>query len=779
MKLTTLYGGCTLNPLRVGEKNDGCRMAADASQQHESNDGFWKSPVMRSVWSPQPRDTGAFNIRVAVAAAFLSTFLIAVPGCSRRAAAITENVRVDAREFVQSARSLVEIESEMRAYEDILIAAARRAQNCQFGPLTSMERLANSEQRDLCHFFDQHTQAATKRLQGELEAHSAYMNNDVVPAWQRLATIRVNAAKARDAFDRVARKAQQTALALGTENRWFWLSALLSVAMLMAMVLVDRRHEVRRYLNGGQARALGLGKLLVAAFVALCLLTAALFVTSDGILVDLLEPKREETAAARLAALATEASEKVAEIKDRQATQQREVERLRQELKNEAGQLVPPEQSGSLFDAWWSYWQTAARRHAQTISLQQTLQRVDAMIADVKADDASIVSTRASAARWRRYASRISGVIGLGILGLIGAGTAIFLRGAKLRQQKIAATCPNCLAEGHLEEANVGEGKVRCANVVSDGPFPKCDFTFPEHLRGYPKLSFPTLGIPKSGKTFWLAMTYDRLTSKNYPPQVNFTPVPTAASEAIHQTMRGILISKTDPSATKATGGKAPPPSPLVFDFSDHDRFGKTSVLVNLFDYSGEVAQRMTLDDHQRRRAFNADGYLWFLDPLSDPLKGLSLIPDQKKALSSFESDVRHVKNLKAGQQLHRPIAICVPKIDLMINERYAEGGSVVEQFYADLGTIGWGMDEASIRLRSDLMRNLRDTIWPNWEIERAVDDLFGGRYMFFPLTPVGLDEPGQKDLKRRTIAPVGILHPLMWLLHMNGYPVLPRRAAD
>jgi hypothetical protein len=754
-------------------------VAADASQQHESDDGFWKSTVMRSVWSPRPHDTGAFNTCFAVAVAFLSTFLMAVPGCSRRAAAITENVRVDAREFVQSARTLVEIESEMKATEDILIAAARRAQNFQFGPLTSMERLANSEQRDLCHFLDQHTQAATKRLQGELEAHSTFMSNDVVPAWQKLATIRMNAAKARDAFDRDARKAQQTALALGTENRWFWLSALLSVAMLMAMVLVDRRHEVRRYLNGGQARALGLGKLLVAAFVALCLLTTALFVTSDGILVDLLEPKREETAAARLAALAKEAAEQVAEVKDRQATQQREVERLRQELKIEAGRLVPPEQADSLFDAWWSYWQTAARRHAQTISLQQTLQRIDAMIAEVKADDASIVSTRESAARWRRYASRISGVIGLGILGLIGAGTAMFWRGAKLRQKKIAATCPNCLAEGHLEEANVGEGKVRCANVVSDDPFQECDFTFPEHLRGYPKLSFPTLGIPKSGKTFWLAMTYDRLTSKDYPAQVNFTPVSTTASEAIHKTVRGILNSKTDPKATESTSGKAPPPPPLVFDFSDHDRFGKTSILVNLFDYSGEVTQRMTLDDHQRRRAFSADGYLWFLDPLSDPLKGLSLITDQKKALSSFESDVRHVKNLKAGQQLHRPIAICVPKIDLMINERYAGGGSVVEQFYADLGAIGWGMDEASIRLRSDLMRNLRDTIWPNWEIERAVDDLFGGRYMFFPLTPVGLDEPGQKDLKRRTIAPVGILHPLMWLLHMNGYPVLPRQAAN
>jgi hypothetical protein len=31
----------------------------------------------------------------------------------------------------------------------------------------------------------------------------------------------------------------------------------------------------------------------------------------------------------------------------------------------------------------------------------------------------------------------------------------------------------------------------------------------------------------------------------------------------------------------------------------------------------------------------------------------------------------------------------------------------------------------------------------------------------------------GEKDLNKRTINPYGILEPLLWLLHMNGYPVL------
>jgi hypothetical protein len=77
------------------------------------------------------------------------------------------------------------------------------------------------------------------------------------------------------------------------------------------------------------------------------------------------------------------------------------------------------------------------------------------------------------------------------------------------------------------------------------------------------------------------------------------------------------------------------------------------------------------------------------------------------------------------------------------------------------------------IRRRSDQVAQLRDVIWPNWEIERQVRGLFGDRFMFFPMSPVGLNELGEEDLNKRTINPYGILEPLMWLLHMNGYPVL------
>ena len=103
-------------------------------------------------------------------------------------------------------------------------------------------------------------------------------------------------------------------------------------------------------------------------------------------------------------------------------------------------------------------------------------------------------------------------------------------------------------------------------------------------------------------------------------------------------------------------------------------------------------------------------------------------------------------------------------------------GDDVAAGFYERLHEIdpsGESLAEGVLRARSELVVRLRDTIWPGWEVERTLDDLFAGRWLFFPLTPVGLDGRGETDLNLRTIAPFGLLEPLVWLLQMSGYPVL------
>ena len=211
-------------------------------------------------------------------------------------------------------------------------------------------------------------------------------------------------------------------------------------------------------------------------------------------------------------------------------------------------------------------------------------------------------------------------------------------------------------------------------------------------------------------------------------------------------------------------------PHPLVFNFRDRDWLGRSNPLVNIFDYSGEVTSDMGVDDYRRRRALDADGYLFFLDPTypSQP---------QAKALTSFHEDLRLVKGVQSGRRLRTPVALCVSKIDLLVNQTYAlpGGGDAIQWFYDELArsirrarrwTGGHSVTLAvGIAIAGNLLAGLGDRASGGGAFRRA--DLF------FPLTPVGLDGRGEIDLSLRTISPFGMLEPLVWLLEMNGYSIL------
>lgn len=326
-----------------------------------------------------------------------------------------------------------------------------------------------------------------------------------------------------------------------------------------------------------------------------------------------------------------------------------------------------------------------------------------------------------------------------------------------------------CMAVGKLEPVTEGAATdmVRCSNVISDNPFEECHFTFNSLYRDMTKLCFPTLGHPSSGKTHWLAMTYRELNQGNYPASVQFDKVRSDSSEDMDRIVDDLINSRLSTMATMVDRL----PRPLLFNFRDHDRLGASNLMVSIFDYSGEVLQRMTLNDPQRRRALDADGYLFFLDPTQRS-------EEQVKELIDFREDVRVLRKVRSGQALRAPVALCVSKIDLLVNQEYADPGGTgpIGRFYKELEEIdpaGTGLTLEIVQRRSDAIRRLRDTIWPGWQIEKQIHELFGGRCLFFPLTPVGMTELGIEDLGQRTIQPYGILDPLMWLLHMNGYNVL------
>jgi hypothetical protein len=403
-------------------------------------------------------------------------------------------------------------------------------------------------------------------------------------------------------------------------------------------------------------------------------------------------------------------------------------------------------------------------------AIQNDLQRLARLQEELR--DTSAVAGRLN--RWRKG---IRGFIGAASLVAVAAGAWLALREAKRRRVAAESTCPLCLgpirpdAAPRNGRATANTNLVRCGNILDRDKGVRCDFVLRDAYRAMPRLCFPTLGVPSAGKTHWLAMTYWQLNRGGYPRWMRVErvrPVETASGEDFDRIVEQILISRLGTTGTQGTRI----PRPLVFRFSDCDPWGPSSVLVNVFDYSGEVTATMGLDDYRRRRAMEADGYLFFLDPT------LPAEP-QAKALADFREDLRLLKGLSGRRAIQVPLAACVSKIDLLVRQSYAlpNGGDAVAGFYEELARIdptGEAVTLDVIRARSRLTAELSATLWPGWQVERTLEDAFGGHWMFFPLTPVGLDGRGETDLSLRTIAPFGLVEPLAWLLHMNGYPVLP-----
>ncbi len=571
------------------------------------------------------------------------------------------------------------------------------------------------------------------------------------------------------------RVAGQLASLLSVDKRWFWLFGVVAVATLLGLVCHDRRHDLRRRLNGGRAKAMGLSKFLAATLVVLAGATLATFLMGDRIYEALLSVGTGGGTSPRRALRA-----ELAEVEAQRdvLAQRRQEWESRYESKLDAFRRALGEHLPARNRLPVRYKQF--RR--DLLGVTESLAVLGTLAGSIEADRAELTGLVAqlkeqtqTAAWYLRVQNWIRGLLGAALLGLAVSGGLLYRRGVAARRRHVAATCPLCLGVGRLRpvaeppsETEAPELRVvRCQNVISREPYQECDFFFKEAYRPMTKLCFPTLGIPQAGKTHWLSMVYWGLNRGNYPKAVQFEKVKSRSSEDFDRIVEEILRTRIGTAATQQDRI----PHPLVFNFRDHDPLGCSNVLVNIFDYSGEVTSEMGADDYRRRRALEGDGFFFFLDPTYPS-------ETQAKALADFREDLRLVKRIRAGRQLRTPVALCVSKIDLLAGQGYTlpDGRDAIAQFYQDLSRIdpsGESTRRSVIEARSRLTAELRDTIWPGWRIERQIGDLFGGRLAFFPLTPVGLDGRGETDLSLRTISPFGLLEPLLWLLEMNGYPVL------
>lgn len=569
--------------------------------------------------------------------------------------------------------------------------------------------------------------------------------------------------------------AGQLASLLSVDKRWFWLFGVIAVAALLGVVCHDRRHEIRKLLNGGRPKAMGLSKLLAVLLVLMTAATLAMFLLGDQIYEALLtagvgsadSPRHE---------LQRRASQLEAEQMALAAARQ-SLEKLRDELQaafcRQFADVLPPRNRLPL--CWQQLRDGAIQAAEEIAAYRAAFGGWESDRAELAECTEQLRSQSAATIGTLRLRHSIRACFGVLLLGLTAGGGLWYWGGVAGRRKATRETCPLCLGQGSLEseetaapEDNSGDLRlVRCHHVISKNPHEQCDFSFREAYRPMTKLCFPTLGIPQAGKTHWLAMLYWVLNRGSYPKTIQFERVRSQSAENFDRIVEEILNTRIGTAATQQDRI----PHPLVFNFRDRDPIGRSNVLVNIFDYSGEVTSEMDVRDYRRRRALDADGFLFFLDPTYPS-------EVQAKALADFREDLRLIKGVKAGRRLRLPVALCVSKIDLLARHDYRleDGRDAIAAFYEDLARIdpsGESTALAVLEQRSQLTQRLHNVIWPGWQIERQVDDLFGGRFAFFPLTPVGLDGRGETDLSLRTISPFGLLEPLLWLLQMTGYPVL------
>lgn len=560
------------------------------------------------------------------------------------------------------------------------------------------------------------------------------------------------------------RAASHLASLLSFDNRWFWLFSVLAVAVVAGACVYERRQEFRRLLNGGRARTLGLSRLLLGLLVVLIGLTLVAFLGGDWIyqkIVEVAAGQQDPRSMARQ--ILDQLDQEIISLQEACAVS----EQARQQATDGGGRSLAVELHPGLPAAWNTFRQELRQLGEKLAAQKAVAEQIQADAQQLEKIDQEVTTNTQAIASLHTWQQLIRFGLGATLFSLSLGGALLFSRIERQRSQTNANTCPLCLHVGTLQPKNAVQGSRGNVLQMLECDNRDCKFELPALHQAMSRLCFPTLGLPATGKTTWLAMTYRQLNHGKYPSYVQFERIKSRSSNEFDRYVKEILELR------QALGGtqKEVIPHPLVFNLRDHDRLGSSNVLVTVFDYSGEVTREMTIDDARRQRALEADGYFFFLDPTlpSD---------EQADALNRFREDVRLIKRVQAGRSLCVPVALVLSKLDLMAEQAFARrmGKNSLTRFYEELRKIDplqTTMSRQVIEARSELVARLRPTIWPGWEIEKTISDLFGDRFLYFPQTPYGLDDLGQRDLRNRMITPFAILEPLLWLLHMNGYPVL------
>ncbi len=311
-------------------------------------------------------------------------------------------------------------------------------------------------------------------------------------------------------------------------------------------------------------------------------------------------------------------------------------------------------------------------------------------------------------------------------------------------------------------------GYVECAN---------CGLRLRLSYLKVPRLCFPAVGVPGSGKTHMLATAYNNVQKGTAPTTATVQQAPSLGDQRFDQYIELIVESRGT-----AGGTVHAMPDPIMIHVRDTDRTSPHTALVNLFDYSGELLNDKIDMSELRKNAVRMDGFMLFLDPTQlYGGDGKVALKAQLAKLKEFLTDMRDERGVAVGTIIPVPVAVCIPKFDMLLTQNPI-GGQAVHFTRHMMEHLNPGPKETTLRIlaaRSEMVEQMLPLMFPGVDIRGIVEGFFGKQILFFPMSAVNLieNELGVADLTRRSaIIPFGVTEPIMWLLHMHGYEVLRRR---
>jgi len=341
--------------------------------------------------------------------------------------------------------------------------------------------------------------------------------------------------------------------------------------------------------------------------------------------------------------------------------------------------------------------------------------------------------------------------------------------------------CPACSgpAEGFAPDDKTEEGVnpkpdtiMVCPHVISESPFEECGFSVSRSLFDIPWLRVHGVGgTCNAGQTMWNAACFGLVEPFCTTKQVEVETIPCAGSEEPRRTWDDVYLHRSYPRATS----RSHTPHPWLMQVRQADsRSHRLAVAVS--DFAGEFAAQCTPVDSSYRQLLDAESHLFFVDPAA--------VQEENHQLGVFHRflvNVRSQRGLEDSNKPIGPIAVCIPKCDLLAH--YIGRAHQATQFIQQMRSSG-PCDVATtltaIKRRHELVVK-HAGILPCIETlaRRLQTDCGPDGFMFFPMTAVGwspddMANDGTHSLANRPIAPWGVLDPLLWLIHASGFEALP-----